>query len=326
MARNVTSKFGVADGLDFSSETGITNIAIDKLVPYHNHRFTLYQGERLQDMVQSISKNGVMTPIIVRTMDSGKYEILSGHNRVYAAGQAGITNVPAVVKTDLSDEEAEVYVIETNLLQRSFQDLKISEQAFAVGIRYSKLFDERKLKAISDELYFIENGKHKPEAEQNVPVEHLTTRDATAEEYGISSSKVARLLRVNKLIDEFKALVDKGNIKLRSAVDISFMPEEQQKLTYSLMVRMGVTVIDMKMAKQLREVSASYAVVSEDIITEVLTGEYGKDDAEPKDKGEKITLPTATYKRYLSTYSKKEANEIIEKALALYFEQTENEE
>lgn len=100
MARNVTSKFGVADGLDFSSETGITNIAIDKLVPYHNHRFTLYQGERLQDMVQSISKNGIMTPIIVRTMDSGKYEILSGHNRVYAAGQAGITSVPAVVKTD----------------------------------------------------------------------------------------------------------------------------------------------------------------------------------------------------------------------------------
>ena len=50
------------------------------------------------------------------TMDSGKYEILSGHNRVYAAGQAGITSVPAVVKTDLSDEEAEVYVIETNLL------------------------------------------------------------------------------------------------------------------------------------------------------------------------------------------------------------------
>ena len=193
-------------------------------------------------------------------------------------------------------------------------------------IRYSKLFDERKLKAISDELYFIENGKHKPEAEQNVPVEHLTTRDATAEEYGISSSKVARLLRVNKLIDEFKSLVDKGNIKLRSAVDVSFMTEEQQKLTYSLMVRMGVTVIDMKMAKQLREVSASYAVVSEDIITEVLTGEYDKPEEKPKDKGEKITLPTATYKRYLSTYSKKEANEIIEKALALYFEQTENEE
>ena len=212
-------------------------------------------------------------------MENGKYEILSGHNRAYAAGQAGIISVPAVVKTDLSDEDAEIYVVETNLLQRSFKDLKISEQAFAVGLRYN-------------ELYLIENGKPKPNAD--VPVEHSTTREATAEEYGISSSMVARLLRVNKLIDEFKAIVDKGDIKLRSAVDISFMTEEQQKLAYSVMVKLNVSVIDMKTAKQLRGISSSYAVVSEELIKEVLTGEYGKEDTEPKDKGEKITLPTAT--------------------------------
>lgn len=279
MARNVTSKFGVADGLDFSSKQWITSIAIDKLVPYRSHRFTLYKGERLEDMIQSVSKNGVITPIIVRTMENGKYEILSGYNRAYAAGQAGIISVPAVVKTDLSDEDAEIYVVETNLLQRSFKDLKISEQAFAVGLRYN-------------ELYLIENGKPKPNAD--VPVEHSTTREATAEEYGISSSMVARLLRVNKLIDEFKAIVDKGDIKLRSAVNISFMTEEQQKLAYSVMVKLNVSVIDMKTAKQLRGISSSYAVVSEELIKEVLTGEYGKEDTEPKDKGEKITLPTAT--------------------------------
>ena len=128
---------------------------------------------------------------------------------------------------------------------------------------------------------------------------------------------------MNRLIDEFKELVDKENIKLRSAVDISFMTEEQQKLTYSVMMKLNVTVIDMKTAKQLREIASSYAVVSEELITEVLSGEYGRVN-EPKDKGEKITLPTATFKRYLSGYSKKQANEIIEKALALYFEQ-ENE-
>ena len=128
---------------------------------------------------------------------------------------------------------------------------------------------------------------------------------------------------MNKLIDEFKAIVDKGDIKLRSAVNISFMTEEQQKLAYSVMVKLNVSVIDMKTAKQLREISSSYAVVSEELIKEVLTGEYGKEDTEPKDKGEKITLPTTTYKWYLSSYSKKEANEIIEKALALYFEQNE---
>lgn len=108
---------------------------------------------------------------------------------------------------------------------------------------------------------------------------------------------------MNKLIDEFKELVDKENIKLRSAVDISFMTEEQQKLTYSVMVKLNVNVIDMKTAKQLREISSSYAVVSEELITEVFIGEYGR-VIEPKDKGMKITLPTAAYKRYLSSYSK----------------------
>ncbi|MBD9216921.1 MAG: hypothetical protein EGQ23_08160 [Solobacterium sp.] len=73
VARNVTSKFGVTDGLDFTAEQGITSIAIDKLIPYHNHRFTLYEGERLDDMIQSIKKNGVITPIIVRTANGGKY-------------------------------------------------------------------------------------------------------------------------------------------------------------------------------------------------------------------------------------------------------------
>lgn len=320
VARNITSKFGVTDGLDFTAEQGVTNIDIDKLIPYHNHRFTLYQGERLEDMVQSIKKNGVITPIIVRTADNGMYEILAGHNRVYAAGQAGLEKVPAVVKVNLSDEDAEIYVVETNV-QRGFADLKISEQAFVVAFRYSKLFDERKVKRISDELYFIENGKHRPE---DVPLEHKgTTREATAEEYGISPATVARLLRIDKLINEFKVLVDKGNIKVRSAVDISYLTEEQQRMVYKLMVEKELSVIDMKTAKQLREVAASYAVVTADLIAEVLDGEYGADEEKPKDKGAKIMLPTATYNRYLSTYSKKEANEIIEKALALYFEQGE---
>lgn len=133
---------------------------------------------------------------------------------------------------------------------------------------------------------------------------------------------MARLLRIDKLINEFKVLVDRGNIKVRSAVDLSYLTEEQQRNVYKVMTEKDVTVIDMKMAKQLREIASSYTIVTDELITDVLNGEYDSDE-KPKDKGEKITLPTATYKRYLSSYSKKEANEIIEKALALYFEQGE---
>ena len=133
---------------------------------------------------------------------------------------------------------------------------------------------------------------------------------------------MARLLRIDKLINEFKELVDRGNIKVRSAVDLSYLTEEQQRNVYKVMTEKEVTVIDMKMAKQLREIASSYTIVTGELITEVLNGEYGSDE-KPKDRGEKITLPTATYKRYLNSYSKKEANEILEKALALYFEQGE---
>lgn len=332
MARNVSSKFGVSDGLDFSSEQGITNIAIDRLEPYHDHRFTLYQGERLEDMIRSVTVNGILNPIIVRALAGGKYEILSGHNRVYAAGQAGLTDVPAVVKTGLSDQEAEIYVVETNLIQRGFKDLKLSEQAFAVALRYNKLYDERKLKSITEELYYIENGQKMPK-EEEAPDEKCsggtsagTTRDATAEEYGISAATVARLLRIDKLIDEFKMLVDNENIKVRPAVDISFMTEEQQRLTYNLMVENNIPVIDTKMARKLRDLSATYPNLSSELVAEVLTGADEDMEEAPKDKGEKITLPTATYNRYLGSYSKKEANAIIEKALALYFDRTDNEE
>lgn len=310
-------------------KNAVHSIDIDKLIPYKNHCFKLYEGERLDDMVRSVQQYGIMVPIIVRNMpDSDKYEILSGHNRVNAARIAGKKNVPAVIKENLPDEFAEVYVIETNLLQRGFKELKISEQAFAVSARYKRLFDSRKLKAISDELALLEGGN-----QMRAPVEHgkdggdnyIRTRDMTAEEYGISHATVARLLRINELSNELKTMVDDGNIKIRPAVELSYIPKEMQAVLVKLMSEQEVSVIDMKMAKQLREISASYASPSEETISEVLNGTYGAEEKPVKEKGEKVTIPKATYSRYLGSYSKKEANLIIEKALAYYFEKNKEE-
>lgn len=310
-------------------KNAVRSIDIDKLIPYKNHCFKLYEGERRDDMVRSVQQYGIMVPIIVCNMpDSDKYEILSGHNRVNAARIAGKKNVPAVIKENLPDEFAEVYVIETNLLQRGFKELKISEQAFAVSVRYKRLFDSRKLKAISDELALLEGGN-----QMRAPVEHgkdggdnyIRTRDMTAEEYGISHATVARLLRINELSNELKTMVDEGNIKIRPAVELSYLSKEMQAALVKLMSEQEVSVIDVKMEKQLREISTSYASPSEDIIAEVLNGTYGAEEKPVKEKGEKVTIPKATYSRYLGNYSKKEANLIIEKALAYYFENNEEE-
>ena len=146
----------------------------------------------------------------------------------------------------------------------------------------------------------------------------------TADEYGLGRNTIARLLRINELSDDLKVMVDEGNIKIRPAVELSYIPKEMQEMLVKAMSEQEVSVIDMKMAKQLREIASSYASPSEEIITEVLCGTYGEDE-KPKEKGEKVTIPKATYSRYLGGYSKKEANLIIEKALAYYFENNEEE-
>lgn len=83
------------------------------------HPFHLYEGERLDDMVESIREHGILNSVIVLKTDDG-YEMLSGHNRANAAKIAGLSEVPAIIKVGLSESEAYVYVIETNLMQRSF--------------------------------------------------------------------------------------------------------------------------------------------------------------------------------------------------------------
>ena len=313
------SKFDISSMVEVpdSVKKGVRLIDIKSLVPYKQHCFTLYSGERLDDMVRSIQNNGVIVPIIVRNIpDSDKFEILSGHNRVYAAGMAGKKNVPAIVKENLSDTEAEVYVIETNLIQRGFKDLKISEQAFAIALRYKKLFDSKKIRAINEELQALENG---------VPLGHESksrVRDLTAEEYGIGQTTVARLLRINELTDDLKKMVDEGSIKIRTAVELSFIPHELQAYIYTVIQKHGIETVDMKTAKQLRDIVSSYSNPSKKLIEETLIGEQ-KEPA-PKEKAYKVTVPTETYTKYFENVPKKEISGIIEKALNMYFESVKN--
>lgn len=302
-------------------KNAVQNIDIDKLVPYKNHCFRLYEGERLDDMVRSVRNYGIMIPVIVRNVpDTDTFEILSGHNRVNAAKIAGKKNVPAVVKEDLPDEFAEIYVVESNAMQRGFKELRISEQALAVEMIYKRLKNSEAVRAIEKELSVLEGVKSPMDT-----CEKVDNLKGAAEEYGLSRASIARLLRINKLSDELKAMVDDGNIKIRPAVELSYLSKEMQAALVKLMSEQEVSAIDMKMAKQLREISTSYASPSEDIIVEVLNGTYGAEEKAVKEKGEKVTIPKATYSKYLGSYSKKEANLIIEKALAYYFKNIEEE-
>lgn len=211
-------------GAMMSQENQVKQIPVDILIPYHNHKFTLYQGERLDDMIESIKENGVMTPIVVQP-SGDKYEILIGHNRWNASKLAGLECVPAIIKEHLSEKEAEIYVVESNLLQRGFNELKTSEQAQVLALRYESMFSQGKRSDIVNELMKLE-GKQ--------PTDKHNSREEVAEEYGLSRNTVARLLRIDKLTDGIKQWVDNGQLSIRAAVELSYLDEEEQENLYHL--------------------------------------------------------------------------------------------
>lgn len=101
---------------------------IDAIKSFRHHPFHLYEGERLSDMVESIKEHGTFTLVIVRKMHY-EYEMLAGHNRQNAGKLAGLKEIPAIMKENLPNDEAYVYVIKTNLMQRSFTVLSVPEKA-----------------------------------------------------------------------------------------------------------------------------------------------------------------------------------------------------
>ena len=136
--------------------SGQTMISVKKIVPFHNHPFRLYEGKRLDDMVESIREHGVLIPVIVQKIADG-YEMLSGHNRWNAAKVVGIKEIPAIIKDNLTEREAYVYVIETNMLQRSFDDLLPSEKAAVLAERYEKVMCQGRRNDILEEIAML-NG------------------------------------------------------------------------------------------------------------------------------------------------------------------------
>lgn len=294
-------------GTMMSQENQIKNIPISSLIPYHDHKFQLYSGERLEDMVESVKKNGILIPIIVQPYGEN-YEILSGHNRTNAAKLAGLETVPAVIKERLSDDEAEMYMIETNLRQRGFDDLKISEQAAVLAMRHSKMFSKEKSRAINEELERLDGNEH-----------FKSKLEVTGEEYGMKKDSVARLLRVDKLIPELKPWVDSKQLAVRAAVELSYIPEEEQKLLYSIIKSPdnGMLIkLDIRKAKQLREAYKNCEKLSKSKMTELLIGDYKAKKSEMKS----LKLPSEFYLKYFDEDTEPEkVLMVIEKALENYF-------
>ena len=271
---NLNEMYGISenDKIEKEAQEGILEVNISNLVSFNNHPFKLYQGERLDDMVTSIKEHGIITPLIVRPKEDGKYEILSGHNRANAGKLAGLTKVPVVIKEDLTDEEAMLIVTETNLIQRSFSELTHSEKARILTERHNAIKNQGKRMDIINEIEMMSNTDGYEENSTSCQFEQkLESREKVANSYDLSPSAVARYLRIDMLINELKIRLDNNEIPVTSGVDLSFLKKEEQKVIEQLLTE-GYK-IDLKKSDILKTLSKGRNFTYEKA-KEILSGKY----------------------------------------------------
>lgn len=309
----------ITDAVDFLLEDtsvleqgDIQNIELNLLENYHDHPFTLYTGKRLEDMVDSIRENGILSPIIVLKKEDGAYEILSGHNRVNAARIAKIKSIPCIIKENLTDKEAYTYVIETNLMQRSFSDLLPTEKALVLKMRYEKIASQGKRNDLQKEINNLEEGIKEKESKAE---DKTDSRRTLGKEYNLSSASIARYLRLNELSESWKQEVDSEKIGLTMAVELSYLSKEIQEHLYQKCEELELTLKPSD-AKTLHLMNRQEELNQEMVTT------YFLNLKKPKVKEyQNIKLSHNIYQKFFQNKAKEEAEGIIEKALEIYFKE-----
>ncbi len=292
-------------------------IAFARIRQFQGHPFRLYTGERFSDMVESIRQNGILMPLIVRRIfgdPAHDYEMLSGHNRMNAGQAAGLEGAWCVVKEGLSDAEAMMYVVETNLLQRSFSDLLPSEKAAVLTLRYSEMFSQGKRNDIQRELEELERGSGTCGSDFH----KYKNRDVLGEDYALTGRQVATYLRINRLCDGLKLRLDEKQLTQASAVSLSYLNGPDQLAVHAALLRYQRKPADAQMAA-VRKLAETGPLTEDSIM-----GLLQKKASSPPPKA--LSIQSAVYTPYFASGTpKKEIERVIGEALALYFSQPREE-
>lgn len=219
------------------------NININLLIPFENHPFKKRDGIEQRELVESIAQNGLLEAITVCSFPAGKYEIISGHRRVEACKELGITEVPATIK-EMSKDEATIVMVDSNIHR---EHLLPSEKAFAYKM---------KLDAIKHQGKTYGQVVHK-------------SRDKISDTE--SGRQIQRYIRLTYLIPELLKLVDDGRIAFTPAVELSFLSENEQEILLNEIEYTDATP-SLSQAQRLRRLSEEgnffvdtvFAVLSEE--------------------------------------------------------------
>lgn len=188
----------------------LLDIPIEKITDFPEHPYQVKDDENMVELVESIKSYGLLQPVLVRSIDDGMYEMISGHRRKRAFEIAGITEIPARVM-ELTKDEATLMMVDSNL-QRD--EILPSEKAFAYKMKLEALNRQGQRTDLTSNPV---GGKLKESA------------SIVGEQSGDSATQVRRYIRLTELIPELLTLVDEKRIALRPAVEISYLPKETQQ-------------------------------------------------------------------------------------------------
>ena len=272
----------------------IRDIPISEIDEFPDHPFKVLMDEDMEQLVESIKRNGVMTPATVRLKEDGRYELISGHRRKKACELAGLETLKCEVK-ELTRDEAIIVMVESNL-QRSV--ILPSEKAFAYKMR----------------LEAMKRQAGRPSKENYSPVgnnsEFATSSDELAEKVGESKNQIFRYIRLTELVPEILQMVDERQIAFRPAVEISYLTEEQQ---YTLLEAMEYNDATPSLAQaiKMKKFNQDGKLTSE-VIQSIMEEEKPNQKEKPAFRDERIT------KLIPKTVPRGQETDFVVKALEFY--------
>ena len=186
-------------------ETRAEHLAVDKLRPFEGHPFKVVDNEEMDQLTWSILTQGLLTPLVVRPLENGEYEVISGHRRLHACKKAGIETVPALI-TDMDRDTAAIALVDSNLHR---EKILPSEKAFAYKLKRDALSHQ---------------GKTSHQVGEKLPTSAIIGKEG-----GDSMNQVLRYIRLTNLTPGILDMVDEGRIALTPAVELSYLTEWEQR-------------------------------------------------------------------------------------------------
>ena len=278
---------------------GTVDIDVRAIYPFENHPFKVLDDEKMDELVESIKANGVLTPVLVRPDDEGTYEMISGHRRLHAAKRAGLFRIPAIVK-EMTNDEATIAMVDANV-QR--EEILASERAFSLKMKMDAM---------------NHRGKR-----TDLTLSHEETKFHSAEKVGeaegLGRAQVHRYIRLTELIPKLLDMVDEKRLALSVAVELSYMNKNVQQWIYEFIRENGM--IKQEQLMELRKYRDNSNMTQEQLINILIASM----STTPVSK--KITLnERKLHKFFPAYYSKTEMEQVILGLLEQWKQAQESEE